>query len=170
VIEEKLFLRTRSGDESFGFEKEKRRRLRAVIIVILTAALLAGAWKAYDILWLRHRYLITAYCDCPICINVKSFRNGKFASRKPVYWGGIAADKKIPFRSGVELVPATPTDWFAVWRLLDGRRKFVVEDRGGKIRVRHLDIFFPKDRGGHEAALRWGARRMRIKINGKLAD
>ncbi|MFH1208575.1 MAG: 3D domain-containing protein [Candidatus Omnitrophota bacterium] len=142
------------------------------ILVVIVFLFMLGAilWRAYDVFWLRHRYLITAYCDCPICINVPEFRDGKFASLRPVHWGGVAADKSIPFGSNVELVPVTLRDWLAVWNLLGDRRHFKVEDRGGKIRGRHIDIFFPQSRGGHQAAVHWGVRRMRVKIDGQLMD
>ena len=142
------------------------------ILVIIVFLFMLGAilWRAYDVFWLRHRYLITAYCDCPICINVPEFRDGKFASLRPVYWGGVAADKSVPFGSDVELVPVTLRDWLAVWNFLADRRHFTVEDRGGKIRGRHIDIFFPQSRGGHQAAVHWGVRRMRVRINGQLMD
>jgi 3D (Asp-Asp-Asp) domain-containing protein len=142
------------------------------ILVVIVFLFMLGAilWRAYDVFWLRHRYLITAYCDCPICINVPEFRNGKFASLRSVYWGGVAAAKAIPFGSDVELVPVTLWDWFAVRNFLGDRRHFTVEDRGGKIRDRHIDIFFPQSRGGHQAAVRWGVRRMRVKINGQLME
>jgi len=138
--------------------------------IVLIFIFVLSVWRVYDVMWLRHRYLITAYCDCPICINVPAFRNGKFASKRPVYWGGVATDKSIPFGSSVELVPFTVRDWFAVWSYLGDRRRFTVEDRGGKIRSRHIDIFIPQSRGGHQTALHWGIRRMRVKINGQLMD
>jgi 3D (Asp-Asp-Asp) domain-containing protein len=138
-----------------------------IVLLLLLAAI---AWKAYDVFWLRHRYMITAYCDCPICINIPEFRDGKFASKRPVYWGGVAADKSVPFGASVELVPFTAPDWLAVRNFLGGRRHFTVEDRGGKIRGRHIDIFFSGSRGGHQAAVHWGVRRMRVKINGQLMD
>jgi 3D (Asp-Asp-Asp) domain-containing protein len=142
------------------------------ILVVIVFLFMLGAilWRAYDVFWLRHRYLITAYCDCPICINVPEFRDGKFASLRPIYWGGVAADKSVPFGSDMELVPVTLRDWLAVWNLLGDRRHFTVEDRGGKIRGRHIDIFFSQSHGGHQAAVHWGVRRMRVKINGQLMD
>lgn len=140
---------------------------KKIISYLFIAAVL---WAAYYFAWGRHLYIVTAYCNCATCINVPAYRDGKFASGKKTYWGGIAADKKVPFGSKVELVPHAPGDWMAVMGILRGRTQFVVEDRGGKIRGRHIDVFFPKSRGGHMAALEWGARRMRIKINGKLAD
>jgi 3D (Asp-Asp-Asp) domain-containing protein len=165
---EKIFLHTQNPQGSGGLGKQRSKVFRAVTKVVLLLVFVLCAWKAYDVLWLRHRYLITAYCDCPICINVPEFRDGKFASHHPVYWGGVAADKSVPFRSSVELVPFTLRDWLAVKNFLGGRRDFTVEDRGGKIHGRHIDIFFPQARGGHELAKHWGARRMRVKINGKL--
>ncbi|MFH1208708.1 MAG: 3D domain-containing protein [Candidatus Omnitrophota bacterium] len=141
-----------------------------IVIFIFILMLATVLWKAYDIFWLRHRYLITAYCDCPVCINIPEFRDGKFASRRSVYWGGVAADKSVPFGSSMELVPFALLDWLAVRNFLGDRRHFTVEDRGGKIRGRHIDIFFPESRGGHQTAVRWGVRRMRVKINGRLMD
>lgn len=170
MIEDEIFLKTPDGNEVHGAGKPRKNRFFLILKIVFILIFMAGAWKAYDVLWLRHRYLITAYCDCPICINVPAFRDGKFASRRPVYWGGVAADKSVPFGSSVELVPVTVRDWFAVWSLLDDRRQFTVEDRGGKIHDRHIDIFFPGSRGGHQTALHWGVRRMRVKINGQLMD
>ena len=170
MIEEKIFLRDQDPHEVSGDEKKRKKIIRLVTKIVLISILLAVAWRAYDVLWLRHRYLITAYCDCPICINVPKFRDGKFASHHPVYWGGVAAGKSVPFGSSVELVPFTVRDWLGVWYLLGDRRQFTVEDRGGKIHDRHIDIFFPQSMGGHQTALRWGIRRMRVKINGRLMD
>jgi len=115
--------------------------------------------------------LVTAYCNCPICVNIKKYQHDdQFASGKRIYWGGIAADRSIPFKTKVELVPLWPQDWGTLTTLLKGRRKFVVEDRGGKIKGKHLDIFIPDSMGGHQTARRWGVRRMRIKLNGEWAD
>lgn len=113
---------------------------------------------------------MTAYCNCPICINVKKYHDGRFASGKKVYWGGLAADPALPIGTRVGLIPHWPQDWGAVFGLLHRRRNFRVEDRGGKIKGKHIDLFIPDSLGGHKAALRWGVRRMRIKVNGKWAD
>lgn len=169
MSEEKAFmdpLRTIPGNPQKPWQGFFSIFRRIIFVFICVAAV----WKAYDTFWLRHSYLITAYCDCPICINVPAFRDGKFASMRPLYWGGVAADKSIPFKSSVELVPFTFWDWWAVRSLLGNRKDFIVEDRGGKIRSRHIDIFIPDSRGGHQTALQWGARRMRVKINGRLMD
>ena len=140
---------------------------RTFLLYVFSFLVLWGLYYAY---WGRHLYLVTAYCNCPICINVKKYHDGRFASNKRVYWGGIAADPEIPFGSRVELMPHWPQDWGTVMTLLKGRRKFTVEDRGGKIKGKHIDLFIPDSLGGHQAAKQWGVRRMRIKINGNWAE
>lgn len=138
--------------------------------ILLYGFLAFAAWMTYYQLWGKYLYLVTAYCDCPICINVPKYRDGQFASGRKIYWGGIAADPKVPFKTKIELIPHWPGDWFAVLGLLKARRDFIVEDRGGKIKGKHIDLFIPDSMGGHKAALQWGARRMRLKINGKFAE
>ena len=127
-------------------------------------------WSVYYAFWGRHLYLVTAYCNCPICINVKKYQDNQFANGKPIHWGAVAADPSVPFGAAVQLIPHWPQDWGAVYVLLDGTREFKVEDRGGKIKGKHIDLFIPDTMGGHKAALRWGVRRMRVKINGKWAQ
>lgn len=142
-------------------------RLRRFIFAY--AFLTIFLWTLYYQFWGKYLYLVTAYCNCPICVNVKKYQDSQFASGKKIYWGGIAADPAVPFGTRVELVPHWAQDWIAVLQLLDGRRKFRVEDRGGKIKGKHIDLFIPDSRGGHQAARRWGVRRMRIKIDGEWA-
>lgn len=138
--------------------------------IIIYALLTFAVCAVYYETWGKHVYIVTAYCNCAICVNIPKYRDGQFASGRQEYWGGIAADPSVPFGSEVELLPHAPADWFAVLGLLKGRRHFIVEDRGGKIKGRHIDLYFSDKRGGHKAALQWGVRRMRLKINGKLAD
>jgi 3D (Asp-Asp-Asp) domain-containing protein len=137
--------------------------------ILFYAFIVFFGWLVYHLSWGQYLYTITAYCDCPICINVIAHQDSHFASGKPVYWGGVAADPSVRFGSRVDLVPHSPLDWFAVMGVLKGRRNFVVEDRGGKIKGRDIDLFIPDEMGGHKMALNWGVRKMRIKINGKMA-
>jgi len=140
----------------------KRKIFRYILFVV-------AVWGMYYWTWGQYVYLVTAYCDCPICINITPYQDGRFASGKQVYWGGVAVDPKISFGSEVELVPHWPQDWFAVFGLLKGRRDFIAEDRGGKIKEKHIDLFISDQLGGHEKAKEWGVRKMRIRINGVLA-
>jgi len=124
----------------------------------------------YYELWGSHLYIVTAYCNCPICINVKEFHDGKFANGEKVSWGAVAAPKQYRFGTKIELVPTFPWDYWRIQRVLNNRTKFIVKDRGGKIRGKHIDLFIPDTMGGHKAALRWGRQMMRLKIDGKLAE
>ena len=144
-------------------KKFKAKLLALSCLILFLAAL-------YHELWGKHLYLVTAYCDCPICVNVPEFRDGKFASGRKTYWGGVAADPKIPFGTDVELVPFWPFDFWEITHVLKNRKEFVAEDRGGKIKGRHIDIFIPQSMGGHKTALRWGRQRMRLRFNDEFAD
>lgn len=146
----------------------KRRSFRSKVLLYLFLGF--SLWLAYYYFWGRHLYLVTAYCNCPICINVPKYHDNRFASGRPIYWGAVAADSSIPFGSAVELIPHLPQDWLEVAIILNHRRHFTVEDRGGKIRGRHIDLFIPDSLGGHKTALNWGRRRMRLKINGRWAE
>ncbi len=138
--------------------------------LILWAVLILLGCALYYHYWGKHLYIVTAYCNCPICINVQRYHDSHFANGKHIYWGGIAADPKVPFGTKVELVPLMPQDWLAVAALLKGRRDFVVEDRGGKIKGKHIDLFIPDTMGGHKAAKAWGKRLVRLRMNGQWAE
>lgn len=138
--------------------------------VVAWAGLFLFVGIVYYELWGKHLYIVTAYCDCPICINVPEFRDGRFASGAKVYWGGAAADRKVPFGTSIELVPFSPLDYWNIEHTLRKRKKFQAEDRGGKIKGRHIDLFIPQSMGGHKTALAWGKQLMRIRLNGELAD
>lgn len=137
--------------------------------IIFYLVLIAVGYGFYYVLWGQYVYTITAYCNCPVCINVPEYRDGKFASGRKLYWGAVAADPRVKFGSGVELIPHWPHDWIATLALLKGRRNFTVEDRGGLIKGRDIDVFIPDSMGGHKTARQWGVRRMRVKINGEWA-
>ncbi len=142
------------------------RLKRKIIHFVL---LLFVVWATYQIAWARYFYIVTAYCNCPVCINIPKYRDGYFASGKKLYWGAAAADPAVPFGAKIELVPQSPKDFLDILFLLRGRFKYRVEDRGGKIKGRHIDLYIPKSLGGHKKAIKWGKKRMRIKINGELA-
>jgi len=115
-------------------------------------------------LYNRNIYVVTAYCNCKKCINSRKYRDKRFASNAKTYFGGAAASKSIPFKTRIELIPLNQRDRAAVDKHFKGRRNFTIEDRGFLIRGRKIDIFIPQRLGGHKAALKWGRRRMRIKM------
>lgn len=144
------------------------KKFKAKLAALSFLALL-GLIFYYE-LWGKHLYLVTAYCNCSICVNIPQYLDNQFANGKKIYWGGIAADPKVPFGTKVELVPLWPGDFSKIDRVLDGKRTFRVEDRGGKIKGKHIDLFIPDSMGGHKAALKWGRQMIRVRMNGKLAE
>ena len=92
-------------------------------------------------------YRVSAYCLCDRCINVPAFRDGKTASGKPAEGLIVAAPPSIPF--GVRLaIPGYST----------ALNPAVVEDRGGAIKGKRLDLLF----GTHQEALSWGIKHLEI--------
>ncbi len=110
-------------------------------------------------------FTVTAYCNCKICINVRRFRDKRFASNEKTYFGGAAASKEIPFGTRLTLIPLNSIDSYAINKLLNGRKNFIVEDRGFLIKGRKIDVFIPDDMGGHKTAQKWGRRHMHVVLN-----
>lgn len=92
-------------------------------------------------------YRVTAYCSCPKCCG--KWADGYFASGRKVCFGGVAADKRLPY--GTEIVFREP---------VRGRRRFRVEDRGSAIKGRRLDIYFPT----HKEALQFGVKYLNARV------
>ncbi len=110
-------------------------------------------------------YTVTAYCNCPICINKHEFQDKRFASYRPTYFGGIAAPREFRFGTQIRLIPLKEKDREAMDKYLEGREYYLVEDRGFLIRGNRLDIFIPQRLGGHKTAQKWGSRKMRIVVS-----
>ena len=108
--------------------------------------------------------LVTGYCNCGRCCG---WERSWFGFGKPVYTygpmkgrpkevgrtargttakrGTVAADPKVfPFGARLD-IPGYGTG--------------VVEDVGGAIKGRHIDVWFPM----HEEAVRWGRRELPVK-------
>lgn len=82
-------------------------------------------------------YRVTAYCPCKICCG--RFSDGITASGAKAEGKLIAAPKSIPF---------------GTWIDIEGYGYAEVLDRGGAIKGKRLDVFFPT----HQEALNWGVR------------
>ena len=80
---------------------------------------------------------VTAYCPCEKCCG--RFSDGITASGSPAKGKLIAAPKSIPFGTWIEV---------------EGYGYAEVLDRGGSIKGRRLDVFFPT----HQEALNWGVK------------
>ena len=99
------------------------------------------------------RMEVTAYCPCKKCcgrwakIPLARRKTASGRSLKELIDKGIlfcAADKSVPFGTIFD-VP--------------GRGRYTVEDRGGAIKGRKIDLFFKE----HSAARAWGRRIMDCK-------
>lgn len=88
-------------------------------------------------------WLVTAYCPCPKCCGPHA--RGITASGLPVKRGMVAAPKIIPFGSVVKI---------------KGVGTFTVEDRGGAINGRRLDVYCDT----HAEARRFGAQRREVTV------
>ena len=91
-----------------------------------------------DTLW-----RVTAYCPCEKCCG--RFADGITASGVPAVGRIIAAPPDIPF--GTEI-------------FIEGYGYAKVQDRGGAIKGKRLDVLFPS----HQQALNWGVHYLRIEL------
>jgi 3D (Asp-Asp-Asp) domain-containing protein len=90
--------------------------------------------------------LTTAYSNDEYSIDIPEYFDGKTATGLMVRRGHVASDWGV-FPPGTRLY-------------VPGYGEAVVQDRGGKIRGYHLDLFMDS----RDEALRWGARRMDIYV------
>ena len=92
---------------------------------------------------------VTSYCPCPKCCGKYGW-GMTTASGHKIQPGDrfVAAPKNIPFGTR-----------FIVPGYNDGNPVEVL-DRGGAIKGRRLDVFFPT----HKEALRWGVQYLEVKV------
>ena len=94
----------------------------------------------------KSRFKVTGYSNDPVSINVPRWRDGKTAT-------GITAEPGI-CAADWDFLPVGSLVW------VDGYGWCEVQDRGGKVRGKHIDLFFPDRR----QALRWGVKKMDVII------
>lgn len=107
--------------------------------------------------------MTTGYCNCGKCC---SWRKKWFFFGEPVYNYGKLQGK--PKKVGVTAkgttahigtIAADPSVWkFGTKLSVPGYGDGVVEDIGGAIKGRHIDLWFPT----HAEAIRWGVRWLRV--------
>lgn len=89
---------------------------------------------------------VTGYSNDSKSINVPEWKDGRTATGTIACRGTIAADWNI-FKPGTKLY-------------VPGYGIGTIEDRGGKVKGHHLDIFFDS----REKALEWGVKQMEIVV------
>ena len=136
-----------------------RRRRTLVAVAVLSVYCL---WRLLSALLDDGLVLVTGYCNCEQCcgwetggdgepvyvygpMNGKRKEVGRTARGTVARRGTVAADLKVyPFGTMLEI---------------PGDGEGVVEDVGGAIRGRHIDVWFPT----HEEARQWGRRKLPVK-------
>jgi 3D (Asp-Asp-Asp) domain-containing protein len=96
------------------------------------------------------RMEVTAYCHCSKCCGPNA--QGLTASGKPVSYNGgkfVAADTTVLGFGTQVVIPGYA-----------GNAKVEVIDRGGAIKGKKLDLYFPT----HEAALAWGRQQLDVTV------
>lgn len=108
--------------------------------------------------------LVTGYCNCEQCCG---WKRSWFGFGRPVYtYGPMKGKPKQVGRTArgttakKGTVAADPTVFpFGTRLAIPGYGTGVVEDVGGAIKGRHVDVWFPT----HEEACRWGRRELAVK-------
>lgn len=118
-----------------------------------------------------NRVLVTGYCNCGKCCG---WKRSWFGFGPPVYTYGPMKGK--PKKIGVTstgtrahhgTIAADPKVFKMGTRLnVPGYGEGTVEDVGGAIKNKHIDIWFPS----HDAALKWGRRWLEVTVVGKTVD
>jgi len=118
---------------------------RAIILLLLLFTLTRNTSNADDT---KNIFRITAYCHKACCCG--AYADGRFASGKKVYVGGVACNF-LPFGT----------------KLLINNTTYTVEDRGAKAifgtkdnPIKAIDIYFPC----HEQALQFGVQYKEVII------
>ena len=109
--------------------------------------------KEPDTLWSLGEYKLTAYCACEKCC-------GYWATIRPVDDEGnpiVYTSNGSVAKHGVTVAADTDILPFGTVLLIDGH-EYTVQDRGGKVKGNHIDIYFDS----HEAAKEFGVKYLEI--------
>ena len=100
-------------------------------------------------------FKITAYCSCRECC-------GKYADNRPLDKNGneiVYGAACIELKQGVSIAADTSLFPFGTELVIDGH-KYIVQDRGGSIKGKHIDIYF----SDHQAANEFGVQYKNVYI------
>ncbi len=108
---------------------------------------------------------VTGYCNCGTCCG---WRRSWFGFGPPVFAQGPLKGRRKQVgvtargtRARTGTVAADPRALpFGTRLRIPGYGEGVVEDTGGAVTGRHVDVWFPT----HEAARRWGSRRLPVEV------
>lgn len=108
---------------------------------------------------------VTGYCNCGTCCG---WRRSWFGFGPPVFAQGPLKGRRKQVgvtargtRARTGTVAADPKVLpFGTRLRIPGYGEGVVEDTGGAVTGRHVDVWFPT----HEAARRWGSRKLPVEV------
>lgn len=108
---------------------------------------------------------VTGYCNCGTCCG---WRRSWFGFGPPVFAQGPLKGRRKQVgvtargtRARTGTVAADPKVLpFGTRLRIPGYGEGVVEDTGGAVTGRHVDVWFPS----HEAARRWGSRNLPVEV------
>ena len=137
------------------------------LLMVFAVALLAGGCVGVrppkNTVPIERTLRVTGYCKCGECCGWRRTWYGR-----PVYTSGPNKGKRKVIgqtASGTQAQPGTiAADTrhypFGTIMYVPGYGYGRVEDRGGKVKGQHIDLFFRT----HGQAQRWGSEKLRVKI------
>lgn len=141
------------------------------LVLLLISLVLAGFARAGDALptavmdSTQVVVRVTGYCNCGECCG---WRRSWFGLGRPVYARGPLKGKPknvgvttTGARAKTGTIAADPRVFpFGTRLVVPGYGEGVVEDTGGAVVGRHIDVWFPT----HAAARKWGTRTLKIDV------
>ena len=97
---------------------------------------------------IKRRMIVTGYCNHPVCINDPRWQDGMTATGTKARVGVCAADWDV-LPVGTKL-------------FVPGYGGCTVEDKGGKVRGGHIDLFFET----YKEAKEWGKQILEVELVG----
>jgi 3D (Asp-Asp-Asp) domain-containing protein len=104
-------------------------------------------------LWSLGEYKLTAYCSCEKCCGYWATIRPLDGEGNPIVYtsDGSVAKQGVTVAADTDILP------FGTVLLIDGR-EYTVQDRGGDIKGKRIDVYFDS----HEDALEFGVKVMEI--------
>lgn len=102
-------------------------------------------------------YKLTAYCACEKCCGAYALNRPTDKDGNTIVYTASMAEAK----EGVTVAADTSVHPFGTVLLIDGN-EYTVQDRGGKVKGKHIDIFFDS----HEEAQAFGLQYAEIFVKG----
>lgn len=154
--------------------------IRSLAFVVLSVCAVGGGWATEDVSAsdmvtgpTQMVVRVTGYCNCGTCCG---WRRSWFGFGPPVFAQGPLKGRRKQVgvtargtRAKTGTIAADPSFFpFGTRLRIPGYGEGIVEDVGGSIQGRHIDVWFPS----HEEARKWGTRDLTVdvKLDAKLEN